>query len=138
MNFFLLDYSGQYFKTVKKISVPRKRGGKFVQIFDLENGNEYVVLSPRDFSTYHANIVERFCTLNKIAGSYNSKKDFFAIRDDAWTVSGGGAWMIDDDRKTLELSGESKAYGAFESGGLKSKILKSGVFPGYSCFVNGS
>lgn len=117
--------------------MPKRRGGKFVQILDEINDNEYLILSPKDLSIYHANIVERFCAQKCIEGSYNGKKDFFTIHDNDWDVIGGGIWMIDDAKKTLELSGVSQRYGAFEASGLKSKIFNSGDFPGYSFFVNG-
>ena len=136
MNFSLIDYSDQYFRKIKKAEMPRRRGGKFIQIFDEANEGEYLVLSPKELSVYHANTVERFCALKGIKGSFNPKKDHFTIHDDDWAVAGGGIWVIDDDKKTLELSGYSQRYGAFEVKGLKSKILESGVLPGYSFLAN--
>lgn len=135
--FSFIDYSGLYFTGIKKTGLPKKRGGKFVQIFDGANGHEYLVLSPGELSVYHANIVERFCAQRKIEGSYNSKKDFFDIRDGAWTVAGGGVWTMDDDKKILELAGASLGYGPFEAAGLKSRIIKTGALPGYSITING-
>ena len=137
MNFFLIDYSDQYFRRIKKSEVPRRRGGKFVQILDEANEGEYLVLSPKDLSVYHANIVERFCAPKGIKGSYNPKKDNFTIHDKDWVVAGGGIWAIDEDKKSLELSGASERYGAFEATGLKSKIFNSGIFSGYSLLING-
>ncbi len=132
-----MDYSDLYFRKIKKAAMPLRRGGKFVQILDEANDNEYLVLSPKDLSIYHANIVERFCAQKGIEGSYNGKKDFFAIYEMGWAVMGGGFWMVDDAKKTLELSGVSQMYGAFEAAGLKNRIFNSGAFPEYSFFVNG-
>ena len=138
MNFELIDYSDMYFNRIRKVDIPQKRSGKFIHIFDEAEEREYVILSPRELSIYHANIVDRFCMLQKIKGSYNSKKDHFTIHEGDWVVAGGGMWVIDEDKKTLELSGTSKAYGAFRAEGLRGRIMKSSVFPGYSVIVNGS
>lgn len=138
MSFELIDYSDIYFRRIKKVEMPQRRGGKFVQIINEDIEKEYVVLSPKELSVYHANIVERFCMMQKIDGSYNSKKDFFTIHDDDWVVVGGGIWVVDDDKKALELSGASKGYGTFEAQGLKRKIEEAAAFPGgYSLLVNG-
>ena len=55
--------------------MPQRHGGKFVQISYETNDTEYLILSPKDLSIYHANIVERFCAQNGIEGSYNGRKD---------------------------------------------------------------
>lgn len=138
MDFELIDYSAAYFTEIKKVEIPRKRTGKFVQIFNEAADKEYLVLSPKELSIYHANIVERFFTIRKLKGAYNSRKDYFTIQEDDWNIAGGGFWVIDEDKKTLELSGTSKAYGPFEADGLKRRILKSGKLPGFSVFVNGA
>ncbi|MDA8089311.1 MAG: hypothetical protein M0Z61_03680 [Nitrospiraceae bacterium] len=137
MNFFFIDYSDLYFRTIKKIEMPGRRSGKFVQIFDDASGDEYLVLSPKELSVYHANIVERFCALKGIEGSYNSKKDFFTLHSGEWAVIGGGLWGIDDTKKIFEFSGASQRYGAFEAAGMKSKLLNSVALTGYSFLING-
>ncbi len=137
MKFTFIDYSDIYFERIKKTEKPRRRGGKFVQIINEATEKEYLVLSPKELSIYHANIIERFCMMQKIKGSYNSKKDYFTINDDDWVVVGGGIWVIDEDKRRLELSGASRGYGAFAAEGLKGKILGSGVLSRYSILVNG-
>ncbi len=137
MDFELLDYSHLFFKDTRRGEIPRRRSGKFVHIISEAGDKEYVILSPKELSVYHANVVERFCVLRKIAGSYSSK-DYFIIREGDWVVAGGGFWAIDDGGKILELSGASKAYGPFTAGGMKGKVLRSGLLPGYSIIVNGS
>lgn len=118
--------------------MPLKRGGKFVQIINHSTSNEYLVLSPRELSVYHANIVERFCALQgAIQGSYNAKRDFFEIYDPAWKVVGGGMWAIDDEEKTLTLGGASQMYGAFDEVGLKQKIQMAAVLSGYTVLIGG-
>jgi len=137
MHFELIDYSALYFKSIKKIDVPRRRIGKFVQMFNEAEKKEYVILSPKEFSVYHANIVERFCIVQEIAGVYSSK-DYFTVHEFDWSVIGGGFWVIDQDKKILELYGASKGYGPFADNGIKGKILRSGLLPGYSIIVTGS
>lgn len=126
MNFHFIDYSEVYFKTIAKKPIPSQRGGKFVQIVNHATGDEYLVLSPKELSIYHANIVERFCLLNgNIQGSYNAKKDFFEIQYPDWEVIGGGVWAINEKKKTLTLGGESKMYGRFDRSDMRRKIATS-------------
>lgn len=136
MDFELIDYSYMFFKGTRKVEIPRRRSGKFVQIFNESETKEYVILSPKELSVYHANIVERFCISRKIAGAYSSK-DYFTIQEGDWAVAGGGFWAIDEGRKILELSGASKRYGPFGAAGMKHKVLRSGLLPGYSIIING-
>jgi hypothetical protein len=112
--------------------VPAGGGGKFVQIRG--NGTEYLVLSARELSVYHANIVERFCLQRSgINGSYNNKRDHYVIHDPDWTVAGGGIWQMDD--KVLRLSGFSQAYGRFDPAGLRERMSKVEGMSGYTVIV---
>ena len=73
VSFAYLDYSQIYFSCVARKDIPPVRAGKFVQ---LANGRkEYVVLSPKQLSTYHANIVERFFHRQDVPGEYNAARD---------------------------------------------------------------
>ncbi|MBI5640935.1 MAG: hypothetical protein HZA17_10965 [Nitrospirae bacterium] len=129
MDFFLLDYSAIYYSALAGTPVPEKRSGKFVQIRN--SSAEYLVLSPREFSPYHANVTERFCTQNEIAGTYNNRKDHFGIFEPDWEIIGGGAWEMDEAAKMLRLSGFSQAYGKFDSTGLKERLLSVRHLAGY-------
>lgn len=138
MRFTFIDYSALYFSAVAKQPMPLKRGGKFIQIINHSTSDEYLVLSPRELSVYHANIIERFCALQgAIQGSYNAKKDYFEIHDPDWKVIGGGMWAIDDEARTLTLGGESQMYGAFDEVGLKQKIQMDAGLSGYTVFIGG-
>ncbi len=121
MKFFLIDYSELFYKTTAKKKIPRKRAGKFVQLRN--NDMEYLLLSPKDFAVYHANIVERFCTEKGIAGTYNIKRDHFEINEPHWEIVGGGIWTINEKEKSLDFSGGSLAYGKFDRRGLREKVL---------------
>jgi len=138
MTFSLIDYSDLYFTEIKKIDMPAKRSGKFIQILNEAEEREYLVLSPRELAVYHANVVERFCLMQGIKGSYyNEKKNYFEIHDPVWTVIGGGVWAINGMTKTLTLSGMSQAYGPFDAKGLKEKLSSSGLVSGYTIKIDG-
>jgi len=138
MCFHFVDYSSTYFNTIAKEPPPKKRSGKFVQIINHSTDDEYLVLSPKELSVYHANIVERFFSLNgNIPGSYNAKKDYFNIYDPDWEVIGGGLWVTDEENKTITLNGESKMYGKFDGSGLKKKIATVDGMALYAVIVNG-
>lgn len=78
----------------------------------------YLVLSPREFTKYHANIVARFCLDKDIEGSYDSRKEKFTIPDQAWIIVGGGKFERDIDKKAIKLYDNSMVYGKFDATGL--------------------
>lgn len=119
MDFNVIDYSGRYFPS----SLPAKRGGKFILV--LSEDSEYLVMSPREQSTFHANIVERFFSELGISGRYNHKRDSYSISHTSWEIMGGGHWEIDENSCFLTLSGTSMAYGRFHSPGLARKVEKA-------------
>ncbi|MGC2064124.1 MAG: hypothetical protein WA610_14205 [Thermodesulfovibrionales bacterium] len=131
MNFELIDYSEYYFTELAGEPISENRGGKFVQIRNEDNDREYIVLSPNKLSMYHANIVERFCELQGLDGHWKSGRASYKIADDSWRVVGGGRWVIDSGKKTLELGSSSQAYGRFEPAGLEDKILSLDSMKGY-------
>lgn len=131
MSFELIDYSGHYFTGRAMRPVPEQRGGKFVQIRDEESGREFLVLSPPELSVYHANIVERFCSLQGLDGHWTSGRTSYRIVDPSWTVVGGGRWAIDEREKLLELGSSSQAYGRFDPAGLEEKIRSLDSMKGY-------
>jgi len=137
MKFELLDYSAIYFKSISKTNIPEKRSGKFIQIENEDDEKEYLILSPKELSIFHANIAERFCMINKISGSYNARKDFFEIHDLDWTVIGGGLWVIDDNATSLNLFDKSTMYGKFDSRDLKKKISTVKKLKDYSILIDG-
>ncbi len=105
------------------------RKGKFVQI--IHNNGEYLVLSPKELSRYHANIVERFCLQYKIDGYYDRALHKFEIIDSEWDVVGGGRWDMDEENKILHLFDNSQAYGRFDASDLREKVLLNAWFSGY-------
>jgi hypothetical protein len=119
MDFVLIDYSLSFYKKTAKKTMPAGRSGKFVQIRDLST--EYLVLSNRELSPYHADIAERFFLERGIGGDYNRKRDHYLISDPEWEIIGGGMWSVDSEGLFC-LSGRSQAYGRFDPGGLKERL----------------
>ena len=121
MAIVFIDYTYLYYSAIAKTGVPPARSGKFVQI---RNGStEYLVFSPKEFTKYHANIVERFCLDKGIEGGYDSGGKRYDISDSAWNITGGGKYEIDTHKKAINLFDDSMAYGKFEIQGLREKIL---------------
>lgn len=136
-NFKMIDYSDIYYKSIVKKPMPLNRGGKFVQLRDEDKSIEYVVLSPGELSSFHANIIERFCLTNDIPGSYTTaRKDRFEIHDGDWIIVGGGKWTIDMEKKRLVLFDQSGVYGKFDSKNLRAKMTIS-KFYGYKIIIHG-
>ncbi len=120
MNVIYIDYSEKYYSGIAKAPVPDKRTGKFVQI---RNSNtEYLVFSPKEFTRYHADLVEQFCLEKGIDGFHNVERKRFDIHDPEWIIVGGGKFEIDETQKYIYLYDNSMAYGRFDSKGLKEKI----------------
>lgn len=136
MTFSLIDYSDVFYRVIKKSTVPKQRGGKFVQIRNDPDRAEYLVLSPGELSSHHANIVERFCIQHDIEGSYNMRKDYFEVYDPEWTIIGGGKWFMDESKKTLSLFGSSTGYGNFKTKDLKERLLSVDTLSGYIFTIN--
>jgi hypothetical protein len=115
-----VDYCPLYFTELREQPLPSHREGKLVV---LRNASaRYVVLSPRQLSTYHANIVERFLWGEGIPGRYNAKRDVFTFDAPAWHVEGGAHWQWDDEQRVLRLSGASQAYGGLDLAPLAAEL----------------
>ncbi len=130
LRFFYLDYSEAYFVTLMQRELPAVRRGKFVQL--RKDDEEYVVLSPKQLSTYHGNIVERFLLKLDVSGEWNRKRDAFTLYDRSWTIVGGGHFVIDDEQRTLDFSGVSQAYGPYDPQGLRERLAGAPKLKGYA------
>ena len=129
-----LDYTPFYFTSIAVTAVPPVTTGKFVQI---RNGSTlYVVLSPKELTKYHANIIERFCMDKGIEGSYDAKREKFTIADRAWEILGGGKFERDANKKTIKLYDNSMAYGKFKAEGLKETLTSLPEFAGYEVIID--
>ncbi len=130
MDVVLIDYTRLYYTAIANTEAPPVISGKFVQIRN--EASEYLVFSPKEFTKYHANIVERFCIDKGIEGGYDSEGKRYVIADRAWSIAGGGKYEIDTQRKTIKLYDSSMAYGKFDIQGLRKKIHS---LPAFSVFT---
>ena len=128
-----IDYTPFYFSSIIGTAIPSLVTGKFVQI---RNGNAlYLIFSPKEFTKYHANIVERFCMDKGVEGRYDSKREKFFLQDQAWGIVGGGKFERDTNKKTIKLFDNSMAYGKFKSEGLKEALTALPEFSGYTVTI---
>jgi hypothetical protein len=128
-----IDYTSLYYTSIAQRAVPPVVSGKFVQI---RNGNTlYLVFSPREFTKYHANIIERFCMDKGIEGSYDAKREKFFIQDQAWVIVGGGKFERDANKKAIKFYDNSMAYGKFKAEGLKEAIAALPEFSGFTITI---
>lgn len=130
-----IDYSGVYYRIIAEKPIPRRRSGKFVQIVNEDLDRSCLVLAPAEMAFYHANIVERFCRLGKIDGSYTSAKSCFKIDDPEWRVTGGGKWVVDDVEKSATFFDRSRMYGPYDPMELHDALRSAGVLDGYRVTV---
>ena len=129
----LIDYIPFYYTSVVQTAIPPVVSGKFVQI---RNGKMlYLVLSPKEFTKYHANIIERFCMDKGIEGSYDAKREKFFISDQAWQVIGGGKFERDANKKAIKLYDNSMAYGKFGATGLKEMLMTLPEYSSYNVII---
>ncbi len=124
-----VNYASIYYPDIAGIAEPGQYKGKFVQI--RKSGTEYLVFSPKEFTRFHADIVESFCGEHDIPGIYKSENKIFKILDPLWSVIGGGKFEIDREKKHLRIYDNSMAYGKFEGKGLREKILSVSQFSDY-------
>lgn len=125
-----INYAPLYYREIAKTGIPPVIEGKFVQIRN--ESAEYLVISPKELTKYHANIVERFCLDKRLEGYYDPERKRYTIADRAWTISGGGKYVIDTAQKTVRLYDESQAYGKFLNQGLPDKMLSLPDFAGFT------
>jgi hypothetical protein len=90
------------------------RAGKFVLVHHEMSGQRFLVLASTAQCEYHADIVERFCALDRfdIAGEMLAACNYFLIEEPYWAVEGGGFWEAEAGTGTLRIHGSSQGYGA--------------------------
>lgn len=133
MKTVIVDYSKVYYSQIAGFKIPDEYSGKFVQIQQGEN--EYLVFSPKEFTKYHANIVEYFSKDRRLIGSYDSDHKRYDIFESGWNIIGGGKFEIRRKEKILRLYDDSMAYGKFRSEGLTERLLKTEEFSDYRIIV---
>lgn len=133
MKTIVVDYAEHYYLNIASRQVPDRYSGKFVQL--LNNNNEYLVFSPKEFSKFHANIVEHFSKERGLAGAYDSEKKRYDLLEPQWEIIGGGKFEIDRIKKELRLYDDSMAYGRFKDEGLRERLQNTEEFSGYTIVI---
>lgn len=128
----VVNYAEFYYSKRASQKIPERYSGKFVQL--MHNDNEYLVFSPKEFSKYHANIVEHFSKERGLGGAYNTEKRHYDLYEDGWIIT-GGKFEIDTEKKELRLYDDSMAYGRFNDEGLKERLLNSEEFSGFTIVI---
>ncbi len=131
--FVVIDYSAVYYADVARTATPAVRNGKFVQV--RQGDTEYLLLSPKEYGSYHSDIVERFCRERSIDGSYQEGRKRFDIHDAEWVVIGGGKYEMDETRRYVRFYDNSMAYGRFNAQTLSAGISQSDMFKGYEVSI---
>lgn len=129
----IVDYSVMYYRGVAKKDLPAVRNGKFVQL--RHDDTEYLVFSPKEYSPYHADILERFCRERSIDGAYQEGKKRFDIHDAEWAIQGGGKFEIDETKRHIRFYDNSMAYGRFEEKGLAKKVRQTDTLKDYKVTI---
>jgi hypothetical protein len=109
--------------------------GKFVQIQHEELG-EFLVFAPLQLCSFHARIIDLFSQLQtpQWAFELNLKKDDGTLHEEHAHIVGGGYFDILTDRKRINLSGQSLAFGDYEAYGLPEKMSSIERFSDYKIF----
>jgi hypothetical protein len=102
----------------------------------MNEGLEYLVFSPKEFTKYHAGIVEYFAKERGLAGAYDSEHKRYDILEPGWSVRGGGKFEIDRKNRELHLYDNSMAYGRFDPDGLCERLGATRVFSGYRIIID--
>jgi hypothetical protein len=123
MQLRFVDYCLLYFTELREQPLPSHREGKVVVL--RSPAVRYAVFSPRQLSTYHANIVERFLLGEGISGQYNAKRDAFMFDAPDWQVEGGAHWERDDAQGVVRLYGRSQVYGGLDLAPLAAELRET-------------
>lgn len=115
-----IDYSEAYFRQLNESEIPQVREGKFVQLKNDEN--EYIVFAPKGLCKYHSDIVARFGEIESESVAMSTRGDFAEFDNPEWKIIGGGKMRINDDDKTIDMTGASQVYGPFRKDGLAERL----------------
>ena len=109
--------------------------GKFVQI---RHGDEveHIVFAPKELCVFHAEIISLFCSIQAPAWAFSlsPKNDDGTLHEENATIIGGGFFELLEDRRRLNLEGQSQAYGDYESFGLGDRLKDLPRFSGFKIF----
>jgi hypothetical protein len=133
MNFQFVDLSETYAERLPQGAQVHQ--GKFVQIRHDQRG-EILIVASRQLCIYHAQIVDLFCQAQSPTWAFdlNAKQDAGELYEDDAKVIGGGYFDISPERKRLTLSGQSMAFGDYDSYDLDKRVQSIERFKDYRVF----
>ena len=124
-----IDYAPVHFAAAGE-AVPEEHKGKFVVLDGPKES--YFILSPKQLSKYHANIIERFCAYDGgPAYNMNESGEHCTLLDGSWTIRGGGKYVWSRPSRTLRIGGTSMAYGPVDCNYLCGRLSVVDTFIGY-------
>lgn len=115
-----IDYSEAYYHQLNESDIPPVREGKFVQLMNGEN--EFIVFAPKGLCKYHSDIVIRFGKIENESVAISSRGDSAEFDNPEWKIVGGGKMRVNDDDKTVDMTGASQVYGTFRKLGLPERL----------------
>jgi len=130
MSFRTVDFSSVQYPD----GIPAVRQGKFLHLV-VGGEDELLVLSPYELSTFHAQILERYCVLNGVEGRFIRKPELYEVVGADIEIIGGGHWKLDEAQLLLTLFGESTIYGKFGVEGLQRKVQDLLEYENYKILI---
>jgi hypothetical protein len=109
--------------------------GKFVQIRHQDLG-EFIVFAPKELCVFHAEIVDLFCSLQEPAWAFSlsPKNDDGTLYEEKGEVVGGGYYELLNERRRLNLEGQSLAFGDYDNFGLGDRLRGLSRFSEFKIF----
>lgn len=104
--------------------------GKFILL--RHNRRLVFIFGPLSQFSYHAQLLERFCKLEKVPSWWEKRPDQLDYDHRQIEIRGGGWLELDESVRTLKIFGESKAYGEFERSDLNYILANDRYFEGFT------
>jgi len=98
----------------------------------INNGTAFFVIGNLPKFSYHADIVDRFCSDRDIPATWTRKPDVVEIFSKETQLKGGGLIDIYENKKVLKIYGYSTAYGPMNVEYLKGFVVNHPFFTEYS------
>ena len=99
---------------------------KFVLIEN--NDDRWLVFGPQVTYRYHAQLVDKYCTLKVVPCAWINKPELTQILDANHKILGGGTFEFDKENMRLRIYGHSKAYGRFDASEAKKFMANHAQF----------
>lgn len=95
-----------------------------------------LLFGPVKTFTYHAMLLDKFCTEHLIAASWQKPRELLEVLDRRLRVKGGGWMEFQPADRTLRIFGASTAYGRYHLPSLDRVLSADSHFAPYSVQVD--